>query len=174
MQRAFICEYSISPTNRVHGHGAATNTVSLRTGAGCAWTVVNTNRWLTITSPSQGTGPATVTYAMAANPALLVDRTGVVTIAGKPFYVTQRGAPCTYSVSPNERTNGYGATTGSVSVVTPSQCSWSVVNTNSWITIMSPLNVTGGGVVNPVDDFNGKNKPTHPEPLEALRSMGTR
>jgi hypothetical protein len=26
----------------------------------------------------------------------------------------------------------------------------------------------GGGIVNPVDDFNGKNKPTHPELLEAL------
>src|SRR5438132_12962598 len=64
---AAACTYSISPTNRVHGYGAATNSVSLTTASGCAWTVVNTNGWIRILSPTNGLGSGSVRYAVDAN-----------------------------------------------------------------------------------------------------------
>src|SRR5947209_7246922 len=77
---AAACTYSISPTNRVHGYGATTNSVSVTTTSGCAWTVVNTNSWITILSPTNGLGPGSVNYGVDANLSMNW-RTGVVTIA---------------------------------------------------------------------------------------------
>src|SRR2546422_3407031 len=91
---AAACTYSISPTNRVHGYGATTNSVSLTTASGCAWTVVNTNSWITILSPTNGLGSSSVSYAVDAN--LSVNgRTGVVMIADQLFTLSQQSTPCT-------------------------------------------------------------------------------
>src|SRR5207253_7138035 len=88
-QEAAACTYSISPTNRVHGYGAATNSVSLTTASGCAWTVANTNGWITILSPTNGLGRGSVNYAVDAN--LSVNwRTGVVMIADQLLTLSQQ------------------------------------------------------------------------------------
>ena len=145
-QQGVPCTYSISPTSRVHGYGAASNTVSVTTSSGCTWTVINTNGWITITSATSGAGDGTVSYTVAANPTMN-DRTGVVLIGGESVTLTQRGIPCTYSISPNDRIHGYGAASNSVSVTTTSGCSWTVVNTNGWITITSATSGAGNGIV---------------------------
>src|SRR2546425_6149256 len=87
---AAACTYSISPTNRVHGYGATTNSVSVTTGSGCSWTLVNTNNWITITSPTSGLGSAIVNYTVASNLSP-TDRAGVVMIADQTFSLSQRG-----------------------------------------------------------------------------------
>src|SRR5437879_10727011 len=136
---AAACTYSISPTNRVHGYGATTNSVSVTTISGCAWTVANTNNWITILSPTNGLGPGSVSYAVDAN--LSVNwRTGVVMVADQFLTLTQQPAACTYSISPTNRVHGSGATTNSASVTAASGCAWTVVNTNSWTTILSLTN----------------------------------
>ena len=152
-QQPTSCTYSISPTNRVHGYGAATNSVSLTTASGCAWTVVNTNGWITILSGASGTGGAIVTYAVDANPNP-VDRTGVVAIADQTFTILQLAVVCTYSISPTNRVHGFAGATNSVSLTTSSGCSWTVVNTNDWITIASPTNGFGSATVNYTVDAN--------------------
>jgi hypothetical protein len=157
-QQPVICSYSISPTARVHGYGAASNTISVTTSSGCAWPVVNTNAWITITSATSGTGDGTITYEVAANPSAS-DRMGVVMIADQPFSVTQRAAPCTVSISPDSRTHGYGATNASVSVTTAIGCPWTVINTNDWITITSATSASGSGNVTYMVEAN-------PNPME--------
>ena len=146
-QQAVPCAYSISPTSRVHGYGAASNSVSVTTSSGCTWTVINTNGWIIIMSATTGAGGSIVSYVVAANPAMN-DRTGVVLVGGESFTVTQRGIPCTYSISPNDRTHGYGATTNFVSVTAPSECRWAVVNTNDWLILTSATDGTGDGIFN--------------------------
>src|SRR5438128_10923273 len=139
---AAACTYSISPTNRVHGYGATTNSVSLTTASGCAWTVVNTNSWITILSGASATGGGIVTYAVDANPNP-VDRTGVVAIADQTITILQRAVVCAYDISPTNRVHGFAGATNSVSLTTISGCSWTVVNTNDWISIASPTNGLG-------------------------------
>jgi hypothetical protein len=157
-QRGTLCTYSISPNDRTHGYGAASNSVSLMTTTDCSWTVDNTNEWITITSAPSGAGSRIVTYAVAANPSAS-DRMGVVMIADQPFSVIQRAAPCSVSISPESRTHGYGATTGSVSVTTAIGCPWTVINTNDWITITSSASASGSGTVSYMVDAN-------PNPME--------
>jgi hypothetical protein len=145
-QQAVPCTYSISPTSRVHGYGAVSNSVSVTTSSGCTWTVINTNGWISILSATSGAGDSIVSYGVAANPTMN-DRTGVVLIGGESFTVTQRGIPCSYSISPNDRTHGYGAASNSVSLTTTSDCSWTVDNTNDWITITSATSGAGNRIV---------------------------
>lgn len=147
-QSGVPCTYSISPTNRVHGYGAASNSVSITTSATtCQWSVVNTNSWISILSSSSGTGSSSVSYVVAANTSPN-DRSGTVLIADQPLTLTQLGIQCTPSISPTNRVHGYGAATNSVSVTIGDNCSWSVVNTNDWITITSPVDNVGNGTVN--------------------------
>jgi hypothetical protein len=55
---------------------------------------------------------------------------------------------CTYVASPRNPTHGLGTETGVVTVNTQQDCEWSVLNTNNWITILSPARNVGGGTVN--------------------------
>jgi hypothetical protein len=86
-----LCGYSISPTNRSHGAGAETGSVALTTQTGCTWSATSSDSWITITSASNGTGSASINYAVAANPATS-PRIATLTIAGLAFTVSQAGA----------------------------------------------------------------------------------
>ena len=83
---------------------------------------------------------------MAANPAG-VARTGLVAIADQFLTVSQAAAPCAFTLSASSQSYGFSAGTGQVSVTTLAGCLWSVVNTNSWITLGSATNNTNSGTV---------------------------
>ena len=120
--------------------------MNLTTAAGCAWSVANTNSWITILSPTNNTGAGAVTYALEANLTIL-GRTGLVMIADQVFTLVQLGAPCTYDLSPRNRSHGPGVASSGVLLTTLAGCAWDVVNTNSWITINSPTNGTDSTTV---------------------------
>jgi hypothetical protein len=68
----------------------ATGTVSITATAGCPWTAVSNDAWITVTDGASGSGPGTVSYTVAAN-ADTEPRTGTITIAGLTFPVSQNG-----------------------------------------------------------------------------------
>ena len=140
------CAYRLSPTNRIHGAGAASNSVGIVTQSYCPWTVVNTNSWITITTGLNGAGSTNLGYVVAANPAFS-ERTGAVVVAGQVLTLIQSGATCDYSLSPTDRTHGFGAATNSINVTADARCAWTVVNTNSWVSILSGATGTGPGIV---------------------------
>ena len=83
------------------------------------------------------------------------DRTGILTIAGQAFTVTQSGSvagPCsTYSISPTSQNFSKDAGSEVVNVVADSGCLWSAwTNRESWdwIGITSGWNGSGNGIVN--------------------------
>ena len=115
--------------------------------AACAWSLVNTNPWISITSATNGTGSATVNYLVDANPNPL-GRTGTVVIAGQTFTVTQSGVTCTYALTPTNVAHSSAGGTGSVSIATGASCAWTVRTTNDWIQFTSPTNGTGHGSFN--------------------------
>src|SRR6185436_17613387 len=127
-----------------HGAGAEAGTVNITTDPLCNWQVVNPNSWITITNG--GAGSSTVTYSVAANPTFSI-RSGIVVVAGHNFTVTQAPMPCTYVLSPPNISYGAAPGGGSVSVTASNECSWNVINTNSWIQITSPTNGFGNGTV---------------------------
>ncbi|MBC7912331.1 MAG: M36 family metallopeptidase [Pyrinomonadaceae bacterium] len=84
------CTFSINPTSANFAAGGGTGSVSVTAGAGCAWTAESNSMFITVTSGSSGSGNGTVTYSVASNTGA-TSRTGIMTIAGQPFTVTQAG-----------------------------------------------------------------------------------
>jgi len=81
------CTYFITPINANFSASGGVGSVAVTAGAGCEWTAVSNNAWITVTGGSSGSGNGTVTYSVSANTGGL--RTGTVTIAGQTFTVTQ-------------------------------------------------------------------------------------
>ncbi len=87
-----ICAYSISPTSlNIGANGGAGNTISVTAQAGCAYTAVSNNSFITVTSGASGSGNGTVIFTVAANSGAA--RTGTITLAGQTFTVNQAASP---------------------------------------------------------------------------------
>jgi len=64
---------------------------------GCTWSVQSGAGWLTLTSPTSGSGNGVVSYQVAQN--FGIARKGGLLIAGRHFPVHQQGLACTYSLT---------------------------------------------------------------------------
>lgn len=138
------CSYSIAPASRSHTYLAQTGTVAVTAGNVCAWTVNNTNDWITIVSAANGLGPDTIRYAVTQNPSGDA-RSATFTAAGYQFTVTQSGKPCSFVIAPEEFAYGESGGIGEVAITAEANCGWSVVNPASWITILSGAAGDGSG-----------------------------
>ena len=81
------CSSTINPTTQTIAKGGGSGTVSVTMPAGCSWTAVSQDSWITVTAGASGSGNGTVTYTVAANPG--GSRKGSIKIAGKTFTVQQ-------------------------------------------------------------------------------------
>ncbi len=140
------CTYSINPMSQSVGVAAGSGSVSVTTnGTACTWAATSQSLpWLTITPPTSGTGGGSLNFSYTANTGLQTSqRVGTLTIAGQTFTLTQAG--CTYSINPTSRSIIALGGTGSVSVTTTAECTWTATsNDPSWLTITS----TSGTSVN--------------------------
>ncbi|MBI3653664.1 MAG: VCBS repeat-containing protein [Acidobacteria bacterium] len=139
------CVYSIVPSSQNFPVGGGTGSVAVTATAGCAWTAVSNDSFITVTSGASGTGNGTVNFSVAANsnPA---PRSGTMTVAGQTFTVTQDGN-CTFSISPSGRIFSAASATGTVSVTAPGGCVWNATSNAAWITIISGATGSGNGTV---------------------------
>jgi hypothetical protein len=123
------CTYQVMPTSfTVSAEVHTGNSVTVQTQAGCSWTAVSNNGFLTAVNPPNGTGSGTVTFNIAGNtgPA---PRVGTLTIAGQTVTVNQFG--CTYEINPLILSFPGGASLASgptarreFLIATQSQCGW--------------------------------------------------
>lgn len=125
------CTYSLSPTSASVGYSGGSLSFGVMTGSGCSWTATTLESWIVITSMSNGT----VTLNVVAN-AATSSRTGVVTVQGQTFTVTQAAAPapdCSYSVTPSAFSFTAAGGSGQVDVLTGAGCGWTAVSDQSWL-----------------------------------------
>lgn len=88
------CTYTLTPTSQGFAASGGSETVTVTTGNGCAWTAVSNDSWITNVNPVSGSGGSTaISYTVAPNPG--PPRFGTITIANQSFSVTQAGIPCT-------------------------------------------------------------------------------
>ena len=146
ISQAAGCTFAISPTTLSVTSEARTGTVSVSTTTGCAWTTASSAPWITVTSGSSGSGNGSVGYSVAAN-TTISPRTGVVTIAGQAFTLTQAGIPCTATLSPTGVAVDPAPATGSIAVSIPAGCTWTATDDASWVSITSGASGTGNGTV---------------------------
>ncbi len=92
------CVYSLSRTSVSIPPGGGSDSVSVTTGSGCAWSAASSASWLAITSGGSGTGGGTVGFGAPANGPSA--RSATLTVAGHVVAVSQDGVPApTYVLS---------------------------------------------------------------------------
>ena len=115
--------------------------------ADAPWSARSTVPWITVTPPASGTGSANIAYSVAANSSTAA-RTGSITIAGRPFTVTQDGASaCSVQLDPTTATFNPIGGNATVRVTAPAGCPWTAVLDVNWIAVMPPNSGTGSGIV---------------------------
>lgn len=88
LQAAVPCTYGLGASSSTAGAGAGTGSVMISVSpADCMWSVTSNVPWITFMTPG-GTGPGPFGYTVAAN-TTAQQRTGILTIAGLSFTVTQ-------------------------------------------------------------------------------------
>ncbi len=135
--------FSILPVNQSFPTGGGSGSVQV-SGSG-AWSVVNNNAWIHITSGSSGSGNGVVQYTVDANAG--TPRTGVLTIAGQAFSVIQSGQASGLTLSPTNQTVPAAGGVYNVNVTAPSTTPWTATAGASWITILTGASGTGSGAV---------------------------
>jgi PKD repeat protein len=139
------CSYSLSNTSRSFEQIGGNGSISVYAPGGCQWTAKSNNNWITVTSGTTGTGNGNINFTVSENEQG-VSRNGSLTIAGQTFTVNQAAALCSTTVSPAAASFATESGSGSFSISTPTGCSWSINNPNSWINIGS--GTTGSGPAN--------------------------
>ena len=142
--QSLSCTYSIAPSNIAIGAQAASSTVQVQTGVGCAWTASSAVPWISIASGASGNGPGPVQVAAAANDG--PSRSATITIAGHSATLTQANG-CTYSVAPASQSVGGGGGNVTATVTAGAGCSWSASSAVDWVIVGASSGSGSGPVV---------------------------
>jgi Viral BACON domain len=117
----------------------------------CQWTLQSEDAWVQV-NPNSGQGEASITVAVAENPAALT-RTAALVLNGNRVSLSQEAAPCRFELgSSSSRVSAEGGRVG-VSVAALSGCRWSASTEVPWIRVVSSA-ITGNGVAEFIADRN--------------------
>jgi len=142
------CVYSVSPTSQSVPAAGGTDSFTMTTGAGCAWSTFSTGPWLTVVGPTSGAGNSTITFSVAVNTGT-TSRAATIMAAGQVVSVTQAAAStsCLYAIVPASVSMGAGGGTGSFSLTAGAKCDWTASSSVSWITLTGATKGSGSGAV---------------------------
>jgi len=142
------CSYALNKASESVSEQVDGGSFTLTTGGGCPWTASSNAGWLSVTSATSGSGPATINYSVPANAG--GQRIGVITVGGQTLTVTQapNQASCTFALNPSSWLYPVGGGNGSFNVTTGAGCHWDANTTDGWITIT-------GGATDPPGGGNG-------------------
>lgn len=120
-----------------------TGVLAVTTQPECAWDASSTSDWISALAPATGQGTGNVSFRVAANDGAAA-REGLITVNGEQARVSQR-APCRYELNPTLQTVIPNGGTGTFTIATASECSWTAAADVSWITITTPAGGRGSG-----------------------------
>ncbi len=142
------CTYAIDHSLQNFASLGGSDTLFISAGPGCAWTVMPSSSWISITNALSGSGSGAVTYSVSANSATQ-SRVGTITVASQMLTIDQVEAEADCPLGLSYANQPYMATGGSdtVAVSARSGCSWTATSNASWITISSGVSGTGNGTL---------------------------
>ncbi len=82
------CSYVLSRASEYFTVNGGSDSLTVTTQTGCAWSVTNPASWVTITAGSSGSGNGTVSYTVAVNNSAS-PRFVNLTIGGQTFTINQ-------------------------------------------------------------------------------------
>lgn len=140
------CTYQVTAATQSFGPDASTTAATVTTAASCSWTARVEGGWLSIASGASGTGPGTVNLAIAAN-ANEASREGTLIVADQSVRLTQQGrGACDFTLAPEEFQFGPNGGSRTANLTTGAGCAWTVVVTESWLTV-SPMSGSGSATL---------------------------
>ena len=157
-QEGAVCQFDVSPTLHLMAALGADGSVAVAPSTSpCAWTATTTVPWISIVSGASGTTEGNVSFRVSTNTG--AERTGTLTIAGKPITVTQAAVPgsgaCAFALGSTSQTvPSAGASPVTVTVTTTSNCAWTATTGASWIHVTSGASGNGNGTVALTVDAN--------------------
>lgn len=139
------CSYALSATALVVDAAGGLGTVSVLTGANCAWVATTAADWIRVLSGSNGVVTGVLSFQVLPNAG--PQRSAVLQVAGQAFTVTQRsGVGCPATLQPPAATFQSGGTAGAV-VEVNSPCAWTATSNNSFLELVSGASGNGPGKV---------------------------
>ena len=137
------CAYAIAPSAYATGAAGGSNAVTVTAAAGCPWTASSDVSWILLaTTSGSGSGAVGFTVAATAGPS----RTGILTIAGQVFTVTQSPG-CSFDVSPLTHSVDASGGTRTITVSAAAGCGWTATSNAPWITITAGASGSGAGTL---------------------------
>ncbi|MGA9995689.1 MAG: DNA/RNA non-specific endonuclease, partial [Pyrinomonadaceae bacterium] len=149
------CSYTIAPLSQNFVSTGGTGSITINTSDGCNWKAHSNAAWIIFADSEsigmadmEGSGNASLNFIVRANGDNNT-RTGTINIAGQTITFTQDAAPvvCSYTLTPTVAEFTLDGGTGDINISTLSECSWTAVSNDSWITITSSMSGMGNGVV---------------------------
>lgn len=86
----YTCSYTLSPTTHNFPDTGGGGTISVSTGAGCAWTATPGADWISIDGGASGQGSGTVSYSVSVNNGIS-SRNGIISIGSQTFTISENG-----------------------------------------------------------------------------------
>ncbi len=81
------CTFTVTLPGTAFGGAASVGIITISTAAGCGWTAGSNAGWITFGTAASGSGPGSINFNVAANPAAA--RSGTIQVAGQTFIITQ-------------------------------------------------------------------------------------
>ena len=138
------CSVAVAPTSQSVGAEGGSGEIAVTTAAACPWSAQSDAGWISITSPTSGTGPATLAFRVG--PWDGPPRTGTLRIDQQVFTVTQSNG-CRFSISPDSHAAASTGGAATVALTTAAGCEWTAASSAPWIAITGGRNESGSGTV---------------------------
>ena len=142
------CAITLSPVSVTVAATGSSASVTVAGSIACSWTATSSVQWISITAGGSGTGNGTIQYTVAPNTST-TERSGVITVAGRTFSVTQAATTAAPQCNPSLSSNGMSipasALNISVGVTVTAGCQWTASSTVPWISVAAPAGGQGQG-----------------------------
>lgn len=143
------CAFTLNATTvNLPAAGTKSKTLSVKTcNTSCAWTAVSNDPFITITGATNGAGNGSVRFSVAGN-TNTAPLTGTMTIAGQTVTINQAAGGCANKLSPVSAKFSAAGGAKTVKIKAKySDCAWTAVSNDSFITIAAGTNGVGNGAV---------------------------
>ncbi len=124
------CTFALSASTASYTSAGGTGSVTVTCASGCSWTAASNESWLKVTAGASGTASGTVSYSVAANTGS-ASQTGILTIGGKTFTVTEEQLMVSNLVISPTTAVGGAAVAGTVTLSGPAPAGGAVVTLSS-------------------------------------------
>ncbi len=142
------CTLTLTPPSNIFTANGGSG--SFAVNSNCAsWTATENLDWLQVTLGGTGGNNGTVNYFVSAHTGATQARSGIISVNGVPFTVTQNppNTTCAYSLSSTNVTIPAAGGTGSTFVQTSSACGWSAASNAAFLTVTAGANGSVSGLV---------------------------